>query len=254
MVCARCQRPLRIKKPAYADKICDEGLALDDPSAAMAAAAPPMSGLARHSRERVRQLSRELRRSGSGGPTTSIPSPLASPHAGRRFEVPQNLFQGVAAATSPTFAPITAEPAPFPSGRARRPDFGQIAAWLIVFAGVLTLVGGLGVLGWSLAIGDAAYWELALGLTLGGQGLLIFGLVLAITRLWRHSRYSANKLQEVTTRLGQLQHTADSLLAKNSSGAPAFYADLVRGASPQVLLANLKGQVDQLATRLGSGL
>jgi hypothetical protein len=38
-----------------------------------------------------------------------------------------------------------------------------------------------------------------------------------------------------------------------SGGAPAFYADLVRGASPQVMLANLKGQIDQLATRIGSG-
>jgi hypothetical protein len=127
-------------------------------------------------------------------------------------------------------------------------------AWLIVFAGVLTLIGGLGLLGWSLSIHDTTFWELALGLTLGGQGLLIFGLVLAITRLWRSSRYAANKLQDVHVQLGQLQHTADSLLAKNSAGAPAFYADLVRGASPQVLLANLKGQVDQLATRLGSGL
>jgi hypothetical protein len=37
-----------------------------------------------------------------------------------------------------------------------------------------------------------------------------------------------------------------------TGGAPAFYAELVRGASPQMLLTNLKGQLDQLATRLNS--
>jgi hypothetical protein len=60
-------------------------------------------------------------------------------------------------------------------------------------------------------------------------------------------------LQDVQSRLIQLQTTADSLVTMRSGGAPAFYADLVRGASPQVLLANLKGQLDQLATRIGSG-
>jgi hypothetical protein len=83
---------------------------------------------------------------------------------------------------------------------------------------------------------------------------LIFGLVLVVTRLWRNSRNATGKLQDVYTRLGQLQNTADALAAMRSASAPAFYADLVRGASPQVMLANLKGQVDQLATRIGSGL
>ena len=97
------------------------------------------------------------------------------------------------------------------------------------------------------------YWNLAIGLTLGGQGTLIFGLVLVVSRLWRNSRYATGKLQDVHARLGQLQHTADALTAMRSGGAPAFYADLVRGASPQVLLANLKGQLDQLASRIGNG-
>lgn len=92
-----------------------------------------------------------------------------------------------------------------------------------------------------------------MGLTLGGQGTLILGLVLVVSRLWRSSRYAGGKLQEVHARLAQLQHTADALTAMRSGGAPAFYADLVRGASPQMLLTNLKGQLDQLATRLGSG-
>jgi hypothetical protein len=126
-------------------------------------------------------------------------------------------------------------------------------AWLIVASGIVTLAAGTGLMGWSLAGGRMIYWNLALGLALGGQGALIFGLVLVVSRLWHNSRHASARLQEVQARLAQLQHTADALSATRSSGAPAFYADLVRGASPQMLLSNLKGQLDQLATRLGSG-
>src|SRR5262245_21170527 len=89
-VCARCQQPLLIKKSsAYGAKICDEGLALDDPSTAMAAAASPLDALARHSREQVRQLSRQLRR--CGGHTATISSPLSALPSGRRFDIPADL-------------------------------------------------------------------------------------------------------------------------------------------------------------------
>jgi hypothetical protein len=73
---------------------------------------------------------------------------------------------------------------------------------------------------------------------------------MAVSRLWRNSRYATNKLQEMHAGLGQLQNTADTISAMRG-GAPAFYADLARGASPQLLLSNLKGQLDQLATRFG---
>jgi hypothetical protein len=245
---------MRMPKPAYASKICDEGLALDDPAAALVAAAPPLRGFDRQSRERVRHLERELRRPEVGKQNaTALLTPFDSPRT-RRFDAPANLMDGITLAPAASFGPIAAEPVTLTAARQLRSEGGQVFAWSVVFAGVLILAGGLGLFGWSLSIGDVTYWSLALGLTLGGQGLLIFGLALAVARLWRNSRYAANKLQDVHARLGQLQHTADALLAKNSGGAPAFYADLVRGASPQVLLANLKGQVDQLATRLGSGI
>ena len=125
-------------------------------------------------------------------------------------------------------------------------------AWFVVGLGAVGLIAGVGLIAWSLATAQMMYWNLALGLALGGQGMLILGLVLVVSRLWRSSRFAASKLQDVHARLGQLQHAADALTATRSVSAPAFYADLVRGASPQVLLANLKGQVDQLATQLSS--
>jgi hypothetical protein len=130
----------------------------------------------------------------------------------------------------------------------------QIVSWFVVIVGAFAFAGGAGLIAWSLSSKVMTYWNLGLGLALGGQGTLILGLVLVVSRLWRHSRFAALKLQDVHSRLGQLQQTADVLTSMRAGGsAPTFYADLARSASPHTLLANLKGQLDQLATRLSTG-
>ena len=60
-----------------------------------------------------------------------------------------------------------------------------ICVALVVFAGVLILAGGLGLFGWSLSSHDFSFGIWPSASTLGGQGMLIFGLALAIARLWR---------------------------------------------------------------------
>jgi hypothetical protein len=250
MVCARCQRPLRVKKPPHAAAICDDGLALDEPAAATAAATlPRVDDWA--VRQRLRYLDRELRRPRAAVGAGAVPSNF--PQGPRRFDPPQFSLEELAQTAVVNFTPPADYASTRAAARSRRSSSGQIVAWLTVFAGALILAGGIGLVAWSLSTRQMLYWNLAIGLTLGGQGLLIFGLVLAVSRLWRNSRYASGKLQDVHTRLGQLQNTADALTATRSGGAPAFYADLVRGASPQVMLANLKGQIDQLATRIGNG-
>ena len=168
-----------------------------------------------------------------------------------RFDPPQDLFAQLEHATAPGLATTTSLPPANAMLQKRSSGGSQIVAWLIVLVGVLALACGVGLIAWSLSSGQMPYWNLALGLALGGQGILILGLVLVISRLWRSSRYAATKLQEVHAGLGQLQQASETLVAMRTGGAPAFYADLVRGASPHVLMANLKGQFDQLATRLG---
>ncbi len=199
MVCSRCQRPLRVKKPPHAAAICDDGLALDEPAAATAAATLPRvdDWIVR---QRLRYLDRELRRPratvGAGAVASNFPQ------GPRRFDPPQFSLEELAQAAVVNFTP----PADYVSTRAaprsRRSGSGQIVAWLTVFAGVLILAGGIGLVGWSLSTRQMLYWNLALGLTLGGQGLLIFGLVLVVSRLWRNSRYASGKLQDVHTALG----------------------------------------------------
>jgi hypothetical protein len=231
----------------HAAAICDEGLALDDPAAAAVAAAPPRADDLQ-AQQRARRLERELRRSTIEIPTAGPPS-LQGP---RRFDPPTQLFDSIPQGSVPGLPPTTPQLAASAYPDARRSQGGQIVAWLIVVAGTLTLAAGIGLVAWSLTTRQMLYWNLALGLTLGGQGTLIFGLVLVLARLWRNSRYTSGKLQDVHARLGQLQQTADVLATMRAGGAPAFYTDLMRGASPQVLLANLKGQVDQLSARVGA--
>jgi hypothetical protein len=235
------------EKSMHTTPIRDDGIALDEPAAAVKAVVRPHID-EWDARQRVRTMSRELRR------TTAAPSPVSTriPRESR-FDPPQDLFDQIEHATTPNISAATSEETTAGRLRTRSPEGGQIIAWLVVTAGTAALAAGIGLIAWSLGTEQMARWNLAMGLTLGGQGTLILGLVLVVSRLWRNSRYASVKLQEVHVRLARLQHTADALTAMRSGGAPAFYADLVRGASPQMLLTNLKGQLDQLATRLGSG-
>src|SRR5688572_1660140 len=249
IVCSRCQQPARGKQAATHARISDDGIALDEQPAKanVAATSAPFRNDDWPARERARRLARELKRpSFVAARTTAM-----SFGDRRRFEPPQDLLaqfdQSVATMSSPNVAPASTV-----SLHSRRTEGSQIMAWLIVLTGAAALAGGVGLIGWSIATTQMQHWNLALGLSLGGQGTLILGLVLVVSRLWRHSRYAAGKLQDVHARLGQLQQTAEILTTMRAGGsAPAFYAELARSASPHMLLANLKGQLDQLATRLG---
>jgi hypothetical protein len=222
-----------VLRSPHAEGISEAGIELDH--APILAAADDWQ-----TRRRTRELGRKLR-------YESIASL-------RRFDPPQNLFDEIAERTATPIITPGSYATPRHSAPPRRPEIGQFIAWLITFLGAVALASGLGTIGWSIAHGGTEIWDPAIGLTLAGQGILIFGLLLVVTRLWRNSRYASGKLQEVHTELGQLQRTADSLAGMRSGGAPAFYAELVRGASPQMLLTNLKGQIDQLATRLDGDL
>lgn len=236
LLCSRCHGAL---PPPHAVGISEAGIALDDAAALeIVDRVPPLLADDWQLRRRTRNLSRKLRHE---------PATLR-----RRVDSPQNMFADLAEQTAapivePGSALRSTQSAPLP-----RPESGQYAAWFVTFVGCTALAGGLGLVGWTIAHGGSEYWNHALGLTLAGQGLLIFGLVLVVTRLWRNSRYATGKLQEVHLELGQLQRTADAISAMRSGGSPAFYGELVRGASPQMLLTNLKGQLDQLAARLNS--
>jgi hypothetical protein len=236
LACTRCHNTLR---PPHAVGISEAGIALDDDVALeVVDSRPPIVSDDWQLRRRTRELGRKLRYDTTG--------------ASRRAQAaaPQNLFSELAEQTSTPIVEPGNYSRPPQSAKAVGPDFGQFVAWFVTFLGFAALASGLGLIAWSIGHGGSEYWDHALALTLAGQGTLILGLVLIVSRLWRNSRYASGKLQEVHSELGQLQRTAEALTAMRTSSAPAFYADLVRGASPQMLLTNLKGQLDQLSTRL----
>jgi hypothetical protein len=250
IVCSRCQQPVRSRRPAPNARICDDGIALDEQATTAAAATASFRQDDWSGQQRVRQLARELKR-----PAVAANKAAASTFSDRRrFEPPQDLYGHIDRSPAASITPAATQLSANAVLQSRRTESSQIVAWLIVLVGSLALVGGIGLIAWSLSTKQMLHWNLALGLALGGQGTLILGLVLAVSRLWRHSRYAAGKLQDVHARLGQLQQTAEVLTTMRAGGgAPAFYAELARGASPQMLLTNLKGQLDQLAARLGGG-
>ncbi len=83
-----------------------------------------------------------------------------------------------------------------------------------------------------------------------GQIALLAGLVLQIDRLWHDNRAAASKLDDVDEQIHQLKKTTMLLGASQGPASAAFYTHLARGAGPQLLLTDLKGQLDLLAMKI----
>ncbi len=123
--------------------------------------------------------------------------------------------------------------------------------WVILALGMMAFVCGGVLLGWSVAAQRPDLWNRGMPFVVGGQLALLVGLVLQIERLWRSGRHTADKLDAMDQQLHGLRHTTAMLGTTHSSPATAFYSHLAGGASPQLLLTDLKGQLDMLALRLG---
>ena len=137
-------------------------------------------------------------------------------------------------------APETAEPGSVFAG----------LIWLALAAGTTAFACGGILLGWSIATGRQELWTIGTPVALAGQIALAVGLILQLDRLWRHSHTAAEKLDDVDEQLHELKTATTLLGTTHSSPAAAFYAHLADGASPQLLLTDLKSQLDLLATKL----
>jgi hypothetical protein len=122
--------------------------------------------------------------------------------------------------------------------------------WGVLLLGVMTLACGGVLLGWSVVCGIEHLWSIGVPIALAGQILLLMGFVLQIDRLWHESSDTAAKLDDVDHRLDDLRNTTALLGNTHSPPGTSFYAHLAGGASPQILLADLKSQLDLLAGRI----
>ena len=119
-------------------------------------------------------------------------------------------------------------------------SFGLMA---FVFGGVLLV--------WSFVTGRSDLWQLGLPVALGGQVGLLLGLILQLEGLWKSSRETTETLDQLDDQLDELRRTTAMLNTTHSSASQSFYVHMAEGASPQMLLHDLKGQLDMLAMRIG---
>ncbi len=126
----------------------------------------------------------------------------------------------------------------------------NFAAWLLLSLGLATFVCGAVLLGWSFATDREDLWPLGMPLALAGQAALIVGLVLQLDGLWRTSRKTEETLSVLDGELSKVRQATTLLSSSHSGPSQSFYLHMAEGASPQLLLADLKGQLDLLAQQM----
>lgn len=142
------------------------------------------------------------------------------------------------------------EPAVVSKGR----SFTEIAAGAAGFLG--SVFGYLGILGLMLGAGLLWYGNLEnrpeleqsgwMTVMAGQVGLLLGWAALLWSGSQNPDREILRRLDQVSERLSTLETNA----SMSNSAAPSFYNHLAAGAPTQMLLTDLKGQLDLLATRL----
>ena len=130
----------------------------------------------------------------------------------------------------------------------------EITAGAAGFLG--SVFGYLGILGLMLGAGLLWYGNLEnrpeleqpgwLTVMAGQVGLLLGWAALLWSGSQNPEREILHRLDQVSDRLSTLESNA----SMSNSAAPSFYNHLAAGAPTQMLLTDLKGQLDLLATRL----
>ena len=123
--------------------------------------------------------------------------------------------------------------------------------WSCLGLGVMLLACGGVLLAWSYWAARPELWTIGLPIAIAGQVVLVIGLVLQLDRLWHSNRRQAAKLDTVDEQLHDLKSATALLGASHSSPSVSFYSHFASGASPHVLLTDLKSQLDLLAVKLG---
>ncbi len=136
-----------------------------------------------------------------------------------------------------------------PSKKKQTPTKISWAISLLLSTGVAVFSGGVGLLIWATLYRLPEAWQWGMTTTLAAEGMLVVGLVWMAKRLWSNSRHVNRQLAGVDRQLVEMQQAAGSPAANRGNSA-SYYQHFSQGASPHMLVANLRGQVDQLASRL----
>jgi hypothetical protein len=126
----------------------------------------------------------------------------------------------------------------------------RVFTWPALLLGTMSFACGGILLGWSLVAGRQELSAIGWPVALGGQVALLLGLVLQVDRLGDDNRAAVAKLNDVDDQLSELKATATLLGASQGPAASVFYSHFAAGASPQLLLTDLKSQLDLLAVKI----
>jgi hypothetical protein len=187
--------------------------------------------------DQLRAADRALRRF-DHGVAAENPSPL------RRFDPPA---LRIGAVDPPRSAPARSQPAPRP----RR--LMAALAMLALSLGLMAFACGGALMAWGWIDGRGELWNFGTPIALAGQCVMLRGLLLQLERLWRSGGDTASQLSQVDEQLRDLERNAQLQTAAQTGSAQAFYAHLSEPAPPPILLADLKGQLDLPAERVGRG-
>lgn len=79
----------------------------------------------------------------------------------------------------------------------------------------------------------------------------MLGLILQLDGMWQTQKVTRHVLNELDQQIKGIRQSANLHDASHPVSSSNFYSHLSDGAGPQILLADLKGQLDLLALRLG---
>lgn len=125
-----------------------------------------------------------------------------------------------------------------------------VIAWTLLSLGLLVFVCGVILLIWGNASNRDDLWGLGLPLAIFGQAGLLIGLILQLDGLWQSNRATTTSLGQLDHRLNEVKHATTMLTTTHSAPARSLQAHLAQDASPQIILANLKDQLDMLAIKI----
>ena len=234
--CAQCQRDLKFTATSTP---ADTGISLEnfaDQSFAVQDAVAPLDDMVQaESRETLRRIGRQLR-----APYLQQMSVEAPPFWERLLPA------------APSMSPQLRSIARQAHSKNMESKHGG-KSWLLSFllaSGILGFLGGAAALIWSAAFNRVTVWQWGLTTTIAAEGLLIVGLTWMAARLWHNSRRLNHQLRGVDEQLEEIHELAGSLTASQLSASQHYYHHFSQVANPHMLVANLRGQIDQLAERM----
>jgi len=124
-----------------------------------------------------------------------------------------------------------------------------LLAWMVLLLGTAGFTCGVALMAQSMHTARQELWTIGTPIAFAGQIALVMGLVLQLDRVWRDSRWAVTRMETVDEQLQDLK-TATTLLNTSHGPSGAFYAHWAGGAGPEILLSDLKSQLDLLAVKL----